>query len=255
MSGHSKWSTIKRKKGAADAARGKIFTKLAREIQVAARNGADTSANFALRLAVEKARAENMPKENIDRAIRRGAGLEKDAAQYESVMYEGYGPNSVAVLVDCLTDNRNRTIGDVRRIFTRAGSSLGEPNSVAWQFASKGYFVFDLVDEEGKSLNVDPDAIFEIAIENGADDVLISDDAVEIYTERTDFAAMAQALTDAGFTASTAELTMKPNQLIQLSANEAQQLLSFVESLDELDDVTNVYHNLELTDELIAELA
>lgn len=255
MSGHSKWSTIKRKKGAADAARGKIFTKLAREIQVAARNGADTSANFALRLAVEKARAENMPKENIDRAIRRGAGLEKDAAQYESVMYEGYGPNSVAVLVDCLTDNRNRTIGDVRRIFTRAGSSLGEPNSVAWQFASKGYFVFDLVDEEGKSLNVDPDAIFEVAIENGADDVLISDDAVEIYTERTDFAAMAQALTDAGFTASTAELIMKPNQLIQLSANEAQQLLSFVESLDELDDVTNVYHNLELTDELIAELA
>jgi len=255
MSGHSKWSTIKRKKGAADAARGKVFTKLAREIQVAARNGADTNANFALRLAVEKARAENMPKENIDRAIRRGAGLEKDAAQYESVMYEGYGPNSVAVLVDCLTDNRNRTIGDVRRIFTRAGSSLAEPNSVAWQFASKGYFVFDLVDEEGKSLNVDPDAIFEVAIENGADDVAISDDVVEVYTERTDFAAMAQALTDAGFTASTAELIMKPNQLIQLSASEAQQLLNFVESLDELDDVANVYHNLELTDELVAELA
>jgi YebC/PmpR family DNA-binding regulatory protein len=255
MSGHSKWSTIKRKKGAADAARGKIFTKLAREIQVAARNGADTNSNFALRLAVEKARSENMPKENIDRAIRRGAGLEKDAAQYESVMYEGYGPNSVAVLVDCLTDNRNRTIGDVRRIFTKAGSSLGEPNSVAWQFANKGYFVFDLVDEEGKSLNVDPDAIFEVAIENGADDVVISDDVVEIYTERTDFAAMAQALTEAGFTASTAELTMKPSQLVQLSAEEAQQLLNFVESLDELDDVTNVYHNLELTDELVAELA
>lgn len=255
MSGHSKWSTIKRKKGAADAARGKIFTKLAREIQVAARNGADTASNFTLRLAVEKARAENMPKENIDRAIRRGAGLEKDAAQYENVMYEGYGPNSVAVLVDCLTDNRNRTIGDVRRIFTRAGSSLGEPNSVAWQFASKGYFVFDLVDEEGKANGVDADALFEVAIENGADDVIVSDDAVEVYTERTDFAAMAQALSDAGFTASTSELIMKPNQTLQLSASEAQQLLNFVESLDELDDVTNVYHNLEMTDELVAELA
>lgn len=255
MSGHSKWSTIKRKKGAADAARGKIFTKLAREIQVAARNGADPTSNFALRLSVEKARAENMPKENIDRAIRRGAGLEKDAAQYESVMYEGYGPNGVAVLVDCLTDNRNRTIGDVRRIFTRAGSSLAEPNSVAWQFTNKGYFVFDLVDEEGKALNVDPDAIFEAALENGAEDVIVSDDVVEIYTERTDFAAMSQAMTDAGFTASTAELTMKPNQTMTLDAAGANSLLSFIEQLDELDDVTNVYHNLELTDDLVAELA
>ncbi len=131
MSGHSKWSTIKRKKGANDAARGKVFTKLAREIQVAARNGADPTTNFTLRLAIDKARAENMPKDNIERSIRRGAGLEKDAAQFESVMYEGYGANGVAVLVDCLTDNRNRTISDLRHVFSRANGSLGEPGSVA----------------------------------------------------------------------------------------------------------------------------
>ena len=134
MSGHSKWSTIKRKKGANDAARGKIFTRLAREIQIAARSGADPTSNFALRLAVERARAENMPKDNIDRAIRRGAGLEKDAAEIEEVTYEGYGPHGIAIIVECLTDNRNRTISEVRRCFTRANGSLGEPNSVAWQF-------------------------------------------------------------------------------------------------------------------------
>ncbi len=182
MSGHSKWSTIKRKKGANDAARGKIFTKLAREIQVAARNGADVTTNFTLRLAVDKARAENMPKDNIERSIRRGAGLEKDAAQFDSVMYEGYGANGVAVLVDCLTDNRNRTISDLRHVFSRTNGSLGEPGSVAWQFTSMGYFVFDLVDEDGAPNGVDPDAIFMTALEAGAEDVVIGDDAVEVYT-------------------------------------------------------------------------
>jgi YebC/PmpR family DNA-binding regulatory protein len=138
MSGHSKWSTIKRKKGAADSARGKVFTRLARELQMAARNGADPTMNFTLRLAVEKAKANNMPKDNIDRAIRRGAGLEKDAAVFETVLYEGYAPHGVAVLVECITDNRTRTVSEVRRVFTKGGGNLGEPGSVAWQFSEKG---------------------------------------------------------------------------------------------------------------------
>lgn len=255
MSGHSKWSTIKRKKGANDAARGKVFTKLAREIQVAARNGADINANFALRLAVEKARGENMPKDNIDRAIRRGAGLEKDAAEIESIMYEGYGPHGIAILVDCLTDNRNRTIGEVRRIFSRTSGGLGEPNSVAWQFASKGYIVFDLVDENGSSRGVDADALFMAALDAGADDVLVSDDIVEVYTDRESFVQVSRALVDAGYSPSTAELTMKPNQTITLGAEDAQAVLGLVEQFEELDDVNSVYHNLELTEDVLAQFA
>jgi YebC/PmpR family DNA-binding regulatory protein len=204
---------------------------------------------------VDKARAENMPKDNIERSIRRGAGLEKDAAQFESVMYEGYGANGVAVLVDCLTDNRNRTISDLRRVFTRANGSLGEPGSVAWQFTSMGYFVFDLVDENGEPNGVDPDTLFEAALEAGAEDVVIGDDAVEVYTEREAFAEVSNALSDAGFTASTAELTMKPNQLIALDAEDAGSIFGLVEQLDELDDVSNVYHNLDVTDELVAQFA
>lgn len=255
MSGHSKWSTIKRKKGANDAARGKIFTKLAREVQVAARNGADPTTNFALRLAVEKARAENMPKDNIERSIRRGAGLEKDAAQFESILYEGYGPHGVAVLVDCLTDNRNRTIGELRRIFTRGNGNLGEPNSVAWQFAQKGYFVFDLVDEDGAPVALDSEAIFMVALEAGADDVIVSDDAVEVYTDRELFAEVSRALSDAGFKPSTAELTMVPSQTLALGQDEVGSVLNLVEQLEELDDVNNVWHNLELTDEMVAQFA
>jgi YebC/PmpR family DNA-binding regulatory protein len=255
MSGHSKWSTIKRKKGAADAARGKIFTKLAREIQVAARSGADPNTNFALRLAVDKARAENMPKENIERAVRRGAGLEKDAAEIESIMYEGYGPHGIAVLVDCLTDNRNRTIAEVRRIFTRAGGNLGEPNSVAWQFAQRGYIAFELVDSEGKRRGLDPEAIFMAALDAGAEDVEVSDDVVEIYTERADLAAISHALVEQGFTPNSSELVMKPNTTLALGNEEAAAVLQFVEQIEELDDVTDVYHNLELTDEMLAQFA
>lgn len=255
MSGHSKWSTIKRKKGAADAARGAVFTKLAREIQVAARQGADQNANFALRLAVEKARAENMPKENIDRAIRRGAGLDKDAAEIEQITYEGYAPHGVAMLVECLTDNRNRTISDLRRLFTRAGGNLGEPNSVAWQFAQKGYISFDRFDVDGAPTGVDPDAIFMAALEGGADDVVMGDDVVEVYTDRESFAAVTRALSDAGFHPSAANLTMIPNQTLALGADEAHAVLHMVEQLEELDDVNNVYHNLELTDELVAQFA
>ncbi|RIK54794.1 MAG: YebC/PmpR family DNA-binding transcriptional regulator [Chloroflexi bacterium] len=255
MSGHSKWSTIKRKKGAADAARGKVFTRLAREIQIAARSGADPNANFSLRIAVDRARAENMPKENIDRAIRRGAGLEKDAAEIEEVSYEGYGPHGVALIVQCLTDNRNRTISEVRRAFTRANGSLGEPGSVAWQFTESGYLLFNLVDEEGKAKKLDPEEIFMAALEAGAEDVVTGDDAVEVYTARADLAQVSQALTNAGFTADESKLILKPNTTLSLEAEEAGAVLNLLEALDELDDVSNVYHNLELTDELVAQFA
>jgi YebC/PmpR family DNA-binding regulatory protein len=255
MSGHSKWSTIKRKKGANDAARGKVFTKLAREIQVAARNGADPTTNFALRLAVEKARAENMPKDNIERSIRRGAGLEKDAAQFENIVYEGYGPNGVAMLVDCLTDNRNRTIGDLRRIFTRGNGSLGEPNSVAWQFTSRGYLVYNLVDDDGAPTGLDGEEIFMAALEAGADDVVVSDDVVEVYTDRELFAEVTRAMTEAGYEPASADLTMLPNQSVTLDAEGGTAVLRLVEQLDELDDVSNVYHNLELTDDVVAAIA
>ncbi len=255
MSGHSKWSTIKRKKGANDAARGKVFTKLAREIQIAARDGADPEMNFTLRLAVDRARAENMPKDNIERAIRRGAGLDKDAAEIEEITYEGYGPNGVAMLVECLTDNRNRTIAEVRRVFTRGNGNMGEPGSVAWQFASKGYVVVALEDEDGVALDTDPEEVFMAALDSGAEDVEISHDAVEIYTNRADLASVVEGLKQAGFPPSESELTMQPNVTVELGPDEAQSVLSIVENMEDLDDVSHVYHNLELTDEMVAQFA
>lgn len=255
MSGHSKWSTIKRKKGANDAARGKVFTRLAREIQVAARSGADPAANVTLRLAVERARAENMPKENIDRAIRRGAGLDKDAAEIEEVSYEGYGPNGIAIIVQCLTDNRNRTISEVRRTFTRAGGSLGEPGSVAWQFTEAGYLLFNLTDEDGTPRKIDPEELFLAALDAGATDVVTSDDAVEVYTARSDFAQVSQALAEAGYTADESSLLLRPNTTIALDAEQATAVLNLIEALEDLDDVGHVYHNLELTDEMVAQFA
>lgn len=255
MSGHSKWATIKRKKGANDAVRGKIFTKLAREIQVAARNGADLNTNFGLRLAVDKAKAENMPKDNIERAIRRGAGLEKDAAEIEEIVYEGYGPHGIAILVDCLSDKRSRTTSDLRFHFNRANGSLGEPGSVAWQFTEKGYIVFNRVDEDGDAINIDPDKIFEIALEGGATDVQVSDDAVEVYTERADLSQITQMLRDNGFNPDQSELLKQPNTTMELAPNEAASVLSLIENLEELDDVNKVYHNLELTDAVVAQFA
>ncbi len=256
MSGHSKWSTIKRKKGANDAARGKVFTKLAREIQVAAREGGhDPDSNMRLRLIVDKARAENMPKDNIERAIRRGAGLDKDSAEIEEIAYEGYGPNGVAMLVDCLTDNRNRTISEVRRCFTRANGSLGEPNSVAWQFTERGYVAFSRQDDNGAPTDIDPEEIFMAALEAGAEDVVVSDEVVEVYTERTNLAQVTQALEAAGFQPDESELFMQPNVSIELDAEAGIAVLSLVEALEDLDDVTKVYHNLEITDEMVAQLA
>ena len=255
MSGHSKWSTIKRKKGANDAARGKVFTRLAREIQVAARSGADPSSNMTLRLAVDRARAENMPKDNIDRAIRRGAGLEKDAAEIEEVTYEGYGPHGIAIIVQCLTDNRNRTISDVRRCFSRANGSLGEPNSVAWQFTENGYLAFNLMDDEGERNAIDSDELFMAALEAGAVDVQVSEDVVEVYTERNEFAQVLQALSEEGYTADESRLMLKPNTTLTVESDQGASVLNLIDSLEELDDVDSVYHNLELTDEMVAQFA
>jgi YebC/PmpR family DNA-binding regulatory protein len=255
MSGHSKWSTIKRKKGANDAARGKIFTRLAREIQVAARGGADPNSNMTLRLAVDRARAENMPKDNIDRAIRRGAGLEKDAAEIEEVTYEGYGPHGIAIIVQCLTDNRNRAISEVRRCFSRANGSLGEPNSVAWQFTENGYLGFNLVDDDGERKQIDADELFMAALEAGAVDVQVSDELVEVYTERNELAQVAQAINEAGFVSDESRLMLRPNTTVSLEGDQGAAVLNLIEALEESDDVSNVYHNLEVTDEMVAQFA
>jgi YebC/PmpR family DNA-binding regulatory protein len=256
MSGHSKWSTIKRKKGANDAARGKIFTKLAREIQISAREGGpELESNMRLRIAVENARAENMPKDNIERAIRRGAGLDKDAEVIEEISYEGYGPHGVAMLVECLTDNRNRTISEVRRCFTRAGGSLGEPNSVAWQFTARGYIAINRQDEDSTPIALDPDEIFMAALDAGAEDVLISDEVIEIFTERSVLAQVTQALQGEGFNVNESELLMQPNVPVELDPELGLAVLNLVEALEDLDDVTKVYHNLEITEEMVAQLA
>jgi len=245
LSGHSKWATIKRKKASADARRGQAFTRLAKEITIAAREGPDPDANFRLRLAVDKARAENMPKENIERAIRRGAGLDKDAAALEEVMYEGYGPHGIAFLVAVVTDNRNRSLADIRRAFNRAGGSMGAAGSVAWQFEQKSYFTLET---EGK----DHDTLFDIAVESGADDVVFSDNMVEIYAEPGDFQIIREGLQLRGLKIDTAELTMVPKTTVSLDEKQAFQNMTLISSLEELDDVQDVYSNLDITDELMS---
>jgi len=245
MSGHSKWSTIKRKKAAADAKRGAMFTKMAREIQIAAREGPDPETNFKLRLAIEKAKSINMPKENIERAIRRGAGLEKGEA-LEEIMYEGYGPHGVAMLVQVVTDNRKRAVAEVRHLFNRSGGSLGEQGCVAWQFQPKGYITVS-------PDQYDPLELFEWAVEAGAEDVEISDDLVEIYTALEDFKAVQDALVEKGVKLETAEVSWIPSNTISLGPKEAFQNMTLINRLEELEDVAQVYSNLDITDELIAQ--
>lgn len=246
MSGHSKWSTIKRKKGAADAKRGALFTRLAREIQIAAREGADPEYNFKLRLAVDKAKANSMPKENIERAIRRGAGLEQGEA-LEEVMYEGYGPGGVALLVEVLTDNRNRTVSEVRRTFTRGNGALGESGSVAWQFESKGYIAVPMN-------GYDQDQIFEAALDAGAEDVEFGEEQAEIYTQPQDLKMVQEALRLRGLPVEAAQLTMKPKTLIGLDEKTTLAVMSLIENLEDLDDVTNVYSNLDIPEDLLARM-
>jgi YebC/PmpR family DNA-binding regulatory protein len=245
MSGHSKWSTIKRKKGAEDAKRGRLFTRLAREITVAARDGGgDPSVNSTLRLAIEKARGANMPKDNIERAIKRGTG-ELEGGHLEEVIYEGYGPHGVALLVKCLTDNRNRTISDVRRVFNRSGGNLAEAGAVVWMFDTKGYIAVARDD-------VDPDDIFMMAVDAGAEDVEVSDDFVEVYTEPGDLHWVREGLAGRGLIVEDAELAQVPKTLMTLGEKETLQLMNMIEALEELDDVQQVYSNLDISEEILA---
>jgi YebC/PmpR family DNA-binding regulatory protein len=244
LSGHSKWSTIKRKKAATDAKRGQIFTKFAKEIAIAAREGPDPEINFKLRLVIDKAKQANMPKDNIERAIRRGAGLEKGAI-LEEITYEGYGPHGVALLIQVVTDNRNRAVADIRRWFNRLGGSLGESGCVAWQFEPKGYFTLAPDD-------LDPDEIFDIAVESGADDVTFGDDLVEILAEPNDFQTVRTGLEEHHLNLESAEITMMPKTTITLDEKQAFQNMNLISQLEDLDDVQQVYSNLDITDELMA---
>ena len=248
MSGHSKWSTIKRKKGAADAKRGKIFTKLIREIATAARmGGGDPDANPRLRLAVDKARAANMPKDNIQRAIQKGIGGGEDAA-YEEVIYEGYGPGGTAVLLEALTDNRKRTVSEVRHVFSKNGGNLGSTGCVAYLFEKKGIIS---VAPGGTDL----DALIEAVLEAGALDVLESDDSLEVVTAPSEFDAVKAALVDASFEVSSAAIRMEPTTSVRLEGKDAESMLRLADALDDLEDIQAVYANFDVSDETMANFA
>jgi YebC/PmpR family DNA-binding regulatory protein len=248
MSGHSKWSSIKHKKGAADAKRGKLFTKLARAIAVAARDGGgDPDGNPALATAVQKAREASMPKENIQRAIDRGTGAGADAAAIERVVFEGYGPGGTAILVDALTDNRNRTSAEVRHAFSKHNGSLGEPGSVAWIFEKRGAIAVD-----GARYGED-DLI--VAIDAGADDVRDEGEALRVICEPTDLSAVREALQAAGVEIESAEVAMEPKSTVEVKGNDAKSLLGLIEALEDDDDVNEVHANFDIPDEVLQKLA
>jgi len=245
MSGHSKWSTIKRQKGAADAKRGQLFTKLAREITIAARQGLpDPDANNRLRLAVDRARGANMPKDNIERAIQRAAGL-GSANQYEEIFYEGYGPGGAALMIQAQSDNRNRTVGEVRAVLTRAGGTLGENGSVGWMFDQMGMI-------EIPADTSDSDDVALVAIDAGASDVETDDGVVVAYTEPADLHRVREALVGAGHTVDVAQLTMRPKTLVEPEAEQAVKMIRLVEKLEDLDDVQEVFTNIDVSDEVLA---
>lgn len=247
MSGHSHWATIRRKKGAADAKRGQVFTRLAREISIAAREGGgDPDSNIRLQYAIERARAQNMPKDNIERAIKRGSGESKDGIVLEQVTYEGYGPHGMALMIEVVTDNRNRAVAEIRHVLNRYSGSMAEAGSVGWQFKRISYFSFP-------SEGLDPDAVFELAVEAGADDVSFDDGTVEIIGPVEAFKAISDRLKSAKIHPDEAELRMTPNNEIGLSTEETLQGLRVVEALEELDDVHAVFHNLQMTDEVLAQ--
>ncbi len=246
MSGHSHWATIKRKKGASDAKKGAVYTRLAREIALAAREGgSDPESNFSLRIAVEKARGQNMPKDSIERAVKRGTGESKDGSTLEEMTYEGYAPHGVAVMIECVTENRNRTVAELRHTLSRAGGNLGEVGSVAWQFKRASYFALPAA---GK----DFDKIFELAVDGGADDVSSDEEMIEITAPVENFKVMLDTLRKAGVQPEDAGLRMIPNQEIELEVNETLQVMRTIEALEELDDVQNVYSNLRISDAAMA---
>lgn len=246
MSGHSHWATIKRKKGASDAKKGAVYTRLARELAMAAREGGgDPESNFGLRIAVEKARAQNMPKDSIERAIKRGTGESKDGTTLEEITYEGYAPHGVALMIECVTENRNRTVAELRHGLSRAGGNLGESGSVSWQFKRASYFALPAAGN-------DFDKVFELAVEGGADDVTSDDEMIEITAPVENFKVMLDTLRKAKLQPEEAGLRMIANQEMELTVPETLQVMRTIEALEELDDVQNVYSNLRISDEAMA---
>ena len=244
MSGHSKWSSIKHKKAATDAKRGKIFTKLIKEITVAARlGGGDPVANSRLRVAIAAAKSENMPKDNIDRAIKKGTG-ELEGVSYDESIYEGYGPGGAAVMVESLTDNKNRTVADIRNIFNKNGGSLGENGCVAWIFEKKGYIVVE-------NKTVDEEELMEAALDAGAEDIREDNSNYEVITAPEDFEAVKQAIDKASIPYIAAEVTMLPQSNSNLTGKEAEQMLRLMEMLDDCEDVQKVYTNADIPDEIV----
>jgi YebC/PmpR family DNA-binding regulatory protein len=248
MSGHSKWSTIKRKKGAADAKRGKTFTKIIKEIMVAARmGGGDINANPRLRTAVLAAKAENMPRDNIDRAIKKGTG-ELEGVNYEEITYEGYGPGGVAMLVEAMTDNKNRTVAEVRHTFAKQNGNLGEGGCVSWVFEKKGLISLD-------RSGVDEDRLIEVALDAGALDVKDSGKEFDVTTPPPSFETVKKKLEESGFKPTYTEITMVPQTTVRLTGKEAEQMLRLMEGLEDLDDVQKVYANFDITDEEMERLS
>lgn len=244
MAGHSKWANIKRKKAKVDAERGKLFTKISRELFVAARQGGgDPEENFRLRLVMDKARAANMPSDNIQRIIKRATG-EAGADSLEEVTYEGYGPGGVAVMISAMTDNRNRSASEIRHVFSKNGGNLGETGCVAWMFKKKGLLVANL-DEIG----MDEEGFVDLAIESGAEDFEIDDNIVEVYTEPEDFEEVEKFFEAKGIKFSTAEITMLPQNTVKVTGEDAQKVLNLIESLEDLDDVQEVYSNFDIPEE------
>jgi len=249
MSGHSKWSTIKHKKGAADAKRGKVFTKIIREITLAARlGGGDPEGNPRLRQAIVAAKAENMPKDNIEKAIKKGAGELGDGTVYEETVYEGYGPGGVAVLVEVMTDNKNRTVSEIRHIFSKHGGNLGENGCVSWMFDKKGTIIFSK-DE------VNEDELMEIVLEAGGDDVADEESEYEVITDPGSFEDVKAAIDDAGMKYLLAEISMVPQTTVKLDEKKATQMLKLMEQMEDNEDVQNVYANFDIPDEIMERLS
>jgi len=244
MSGHSKWSSIKHKKGAADARRGRIFTKLIKELTVAARiGGGDPEGNPRLRTAIQSAKAENMPKDNIERAIKKGTG-ELEGVSYEEVSYEGYGPGGVALLVECLTDNKNRTVADLKHILDRHGGSLGGPGCVSWIFEKRGMIVFD-------KDQVEEEKLLEVALEAGADDIKEVETEFEVIISPSNFEAVKKAFDDRNMVYSLAEVSMVPQNTVKLEGKKAEQMLNLMEAIEDNDDVNHVYANFDIPDKVM----
>ncbi|WKZ31696.1 MAG: YebC/PmpR family DNA-binding transcriptional regulator [Thermodesulfobacteriota bacterium] len=249
MAGHSKWANIKHKKAKSDAKKGKVFTKLVKEIMVAAKSGSDPAGNPRLRLAVEKAKAENLPADNIDRAIKKGAG-ELENVVYEEGVYEGYGPGGVAVIVNFMTDNRNRTASEVRHAFSRFGGSLGQSGSVAYMFEKRGVFTFDMG-------SITEEKLMEAALEAGAEDVVTNQDdrVFEVYTEPTEYARVKTAFDQAEVRYSHSDIAMVPKTTVRVEGKSARQVLNLLEELEDLDDVQSVYANFDIPPEEMSSIA